>query len=47
MDYSGITANTDTFYYNSYDEEIPVFPEEQKAIAIVHYTNQNVNNYYG
>jgi hypothetical protein len=47
MDYSGITANTDTYYYNSYDEIIPVSPEEQKAIAIVHYTNQNVNNYYG
>ena len=47
MNYSGITANTDTYYYNSYDEIIPVSPEEQKAIAIVHYTNQNVNNYYG
>lgn len=45
--YSGITATTDTFYYNSYDERINVQPEDQKAIAIVHYTNTSVVNYYG
>ena len=44
---TGLTANTDTFYYNSYDEPILVFPEYQKAIAIVSYTNQSINNYYG
>ena len=47
MDYSGLTANTDTYYYNSYDEVIPVEPDKQKAIAIVSYTNQSINNYYG
>jgi hypothetical protein len=45
--YSGITAQTDSFYYNSYDERIDVLPSEQKAIAIVHYTNEDVVNYYG
>jgi hypothetical protein len=47
MDYSGFTANTDTYYYNSYDEVITVEPDKQKAIAIVSYTNQSINNYYG
>ena len=45
--FSGITAQTDSFYYNSYDERIDVLPSEQKAIAIVHYTNEDVVNYYG
>jgi hypothetical protein len=40
---SGLTANTDTYYYNSYDEPILVYPEYQKAIAIVSYTNQSIN----
>lgn len=43
----GVTALTDTFYYNSYDERVNVLPSEQKAIAIVHYTNSSVVNYYG
>ena len=47
MDYTGFTANTDTYYYNSYDEVISVEPDKQKAIAIVSYTNQSINNYYG
>ena len=47
MDYTGFTANTDTYYYNSYDEVITVEPDKQKAIAIVSYTNQSINNYYG
>ena len=45
--YSGVTAQTDTWYYNSYDEKIEVLPSHQKAIAIIHYTNQSVLNYYG
>jgi hypothetical protein len=45
--YNGVTAATDTFYYNSFDERIGVLPSEQKAIAIVHYTNSSVVNYYG
>lgn len=47
QNYSGTTAQTDTWYYNSYDEKIEVLPNRQKAIAIVHYTNQSVVNYYG
>jgi hypothetical protein len=45
--FNGVTAQTDTFYYNSFDERINVLPSEQKAIAIVHYTNSSVVNYYG
>jgi len=45
---SALTAETtDTFYYNSYDELFNVQPYEQKAIAIVHYTNNAVDNFYG
>jgi len=35
------------YYYNSFLEKITVTPEEQKAIAIVHYTNQSIDNFYG
>lgn len=45
--YTGLTSVTETYFYNSYDEIIPVEPKDQKAIAIVHYTNQSINNYYG
>jgi hypothetical protein len=38
---------TDSFYYNSFDEIIMVEPYEQKSIAIVHYTNNAVDNFYG
>ena len=38
---------TDTFYYNSYDEKVMVTPQEQKAIGIIHYTNQDIDNVYG
>jgi hypothetical protein len=34
-------------YYNSFDEKIVVQPEEQKAIAIIHYTNQTIDFFYG
>jgi hypothetical protein len=44
---SQISAITDTFYYNSFDEKINVEPKEQKAIAIIHYTNQDIDNVYG
>ena len=36
-----------TYYYNSFDERIFVRPKEQKAIAIIHYTNQDIDNVYG
>jgi len=35
------------YYYNSFSEEITIKPSDQKAIAIVHYTNQAIDNYYG
>lgn len=38
---------TDTFYYNSYDEIIKVLPNEQKAIAIVHFSNNDLDTFYG
>jgi hypothetical protein len=38
---------TNTFYYNSYDEKVMVPPQNQKAIAIIHYTNQDIDNVYG
>jgi hypothetical protein len=41
------SASTDTFYYNSFDDRIDVQPYEQKAIAIVHYTNNAVDSFYG
>ena len=44
---SGTTGLTDTYYTNSLGYKINVLPSEQKAIAIVSYTNQSINNYYG
>lgn len=38
---------TDTYYYDSYDEKIKVLPLDQKAIAIIHYTNQDIDFVYG
>ena len=38
---------TDTYYYNSFGEIIDVEPEEQKAIGIIHYTNQTIDLFYG
>jgi hypothetical protein len=38
---------TDTYYYNSFDEVIKVEPKEQKAVAIIHYTNQTIDFFYG
>ena len=47
VDSTGATALTQSYYYNSFDEKVFVLPEEQKAIAIVHYTNNAVDNFYG
>jgi len=44
---SGQSVNTGTSYYNSFSEKITVDPEMQRAIAIVHYTNQSIDNFYG
>jgi len=50
LGYQEPTGQTDTsrvYYYNSFDEEIIVPPKAQKAIAIIHYTNQDIDNVYG
>jgi hypothetical protein len=44
---NGQTDTDSTFYYNSLSDKIVVTPSEQKAIAIVHYTNQAIDNFYG
>jgi hypothetical protein len=47
MSSSGQTDTSGVTYYNSYGEQILVTPEEQKAISIVHYTNNTIINFYG
>ena len=44
---TGATFATNTFYKNSYQEQIDVYPSEQKVISIIHYTNQGIDNFYG
>jgi hypothetical protein len=44
---SGQTDTSLVFYYNSFDERIIVPPAQQKAIGIIHYTNQSIDNVYG
>lgn len=44
---SGQTSTDPVYYFNSFGEKIIVTPEEQKAIAIVHYTNQTIDFFYG
>jgi hypothetical protein len=44
---SGQTDTSEVFYYNSFDEKIVVRPQDQKAIAIIHYTNQTIDFFYG
>jgi hypothetical protein len=44
---SGQTDTSNVYYYNSFDEQVVVTPEEQKSIAIIHYTNQTVDLFYG
>jgi hypothetical protein len=44
---SGGTDTGEVYYYNSFDEKIKVSPRDQKCIAIVHYTNQSIDNVYG
>jgi hypothetical protein len=43
----GQTSTDDVYYYNSFGEKIVVTPENQKAIAIIHYTNQTIDFFYG
>lgn len=44
---SGQTDTSEVYYYNSFDEKIVVRPQDQKAIAIIHYTNQDIDHVYG
>ena len=44
---SGQTDTSKVYFYNSFDEQIIVTPKEQKVIAIIHYTNQDIDNVYG
>jgi hypothetical protein len=44
---TGQTDTSSTYYYNSFADKINLSPSNQKAIAIVHYTNQAIDNYYG
>jgi hypothetical protein len=44
---SGHTDTSYTYYYNSFGEIVEVQPKEQKAIAIIHYTNQTIDFFYG
>ena len=44
---SGQTDTSQVYYYNSFDEKIVVRPQDQKAIAIIHYTNQDIDHVYG
>jgi hypothetical protein len=43
----GQTSTDTVSYNNSFGEKIVVTPEEQKAIAIIHYTNQTIDFFYG
>ena len=44
---SGQTDTSQTYYYNSFDERINLSPSDQKAIAVIHYTNQGIDLEYG
>jgi len=44
---SGQTDSSSVYYYNSFDQKIIVTPKEQKAVAIIHYTNQTIDFFYG
>jgi hypothetical protein len=47
MSSSGQTDTSSTFYYDSYGNKVNVAPEDQKTIAIVHYTNNTIINFFG
>lgn len=44
--YTGGTEDS-VFYYDTFSNKIIVTPKEQKAIAIIHYTNQTIDFFYG
>ena len=44
---SGQRDTDSVYYYNSFKEKITVPSYDQKSVAIVHYTNQAIDNFYG
>jgi len=44
---SGQTITDSVYIYNSFDDKIIIEPKEQKAISILHYTNNSIDNFYG
>jgi hypothetical protein len=44
---SAQTSTDSVYYYNSFGEKQIVTPANQKAIAIIHYTNQTIDFFYG
>ena len=44
---SGQTTTSEVYYNNSFGDRVVVTPEEQKAISIIHYTNQTIDLFYG
>jgi len=47
MSNSGQTDTSSTYYVNSFGEIVNVEPKDQKAIAIIHYTNNTIDLFYG
>ena len=43
--YTGLKSSS--WYYDSFSNIKAVVPERQKTIAILHYTNQTISNFYG
>lgn len=43
----GQTDTDGTYFYDSTSKRVNVLPEDQKSIAIVHYTNNSIDNFYG
>jgi hypothetical protein len=46
IDKDGLVENS-VYYYDSLNNKIVVTPEEQKSIAIIHYTNNTIDFFYG
>jgi hypothetical protein len=46
VDVNGVVEDS-VYYYDTFSNKIVVEPKEQKAIAIIHYTNQTIDFFYG
>lgn len=44
---TGSTIQPNAYYFDSFSNQVNVDPSEQKAIAIVHYTNNTIDYFYG